>query len=88
VLTYLIGNERCFRYENDTSGKRFVSFAFSTGIIKIAHIDIFATFVYDFRVAPDERIGLWLSPTNANDNFLCKISTQLDYKQVLGWKDL
>ena len=72
----------------DTSGKRYISFAFRTGIIKIAHIDLFSTFLYDFRVAPDERIGLWLSPTNAGNSFLSEISSQLDYKQVLGWKDL
>jgi len=56
--------------------------------VKIAQIDIFSTFVYDIRVAPDERMGLWLSPTNTKDNFLLKVRTQLDYKQVLGWKDL
>ena len=88
ILTFLISSEKSFKYEVDTFGKRYVSFAFSTGIMKIAHIDHFSTFLYDFRVAPDERIGLWISPTNAKDNFSYEIRAQLDYKQVLGWKDL
>ena len=54
----------------------------------IAHLDIFSTFFYDIRVTPDDRIGLWLAPTNAKDNFLYGVKAQLDQKQVFGWKDL
>ena len=88
ILTFLLGNEKSFKYEIDADGKRYVSYAFSTGVVKIAHIDVFSTFVYDFRVSPDERIGLWLSPTNVKYNFFHEIGTQLDYKEVLGWKNL
>jgi hypothetical protein len=56
--------------------------------MKISRIDLFSTFLYDFRTAPDERMGLWLSPTKAENNFYNEIRTQLDHKEVLGWKGL
>ena len=88
ILNFLIGNEKRFKYGIDESGNRYVSFAFSTGLIKIAHIDVFSAFTYDFRVAPDYRIGLWLNPMSSKNDYFQEIQTQLDHKEVLGWKNL
>ena len=85
ILSFLIGNERSFQYNVDEKGIRSVSFVYSTGVIKVLHIDIFSAFIFDNRLSPDGRIGLWLSPKT---NFINEDVQNLDYKEVLGWKDI
>ena len=88
VLSFLIGNENSFRYEIDESGQRNVTFAYSTGIIKIQRMDNFSSFISDNRLSPDGRIGLWTSPGKKEKQYTISNLIQLDFKQVLGWQDL
>lgn len=88
VLSFLIGNEKSFRYETAASGQRNVTFVYSTGIIKIQMMDIFASFISDNCLSPDGRIGLWTSPGKQEKQFTTNNLIQLDFKQVLGWQDI
>lgn len=87
TLSFLIGNEKNYTYEIDSKGKRSISFIFSTGIYKIAEIEVLTAFFDDLRLSPDLRKGMWLRPGEFSNNFTYENLTHLHFKQVLGWKD-
>ncbi len=87
-LSFLIGNENHFTYEIEESGRRNVTFVYSTGVIKIRLINIFASFISDNRLSPDGRIGLLVIPGVPEKHFTIDNLIQLDFKQVLGWQDI